>query len=331
MNADRRRKGSAALRRGIVATLCLAATASGLAIAAKPGGGGSTTWTVRLQGIGDSIMEGYNATCQGNVSLVDLFCYSGGDQPENSFFDGTSSAVVSLADRFIAAGASTTYSKAAAQSGSEMVGGSNNFATQAAAVVAASRKPVQVKVELGGNDICNRPSTGQMYSDDTWRAAVRAGLDTLTNRLPDGSTVLLVGVPRVQDLYAAGVAKSAGSTRVNCESFWRTYDVCQLATRNAVYGGEDLATRLPKVAARQLRYNEILREEALGYNARAAQTRVEVVAETDGVFGSTTPEVGNYSFSKDEINGGDCFHPSILGQNTVSAVVWGNDPNRVRR
>jgi hypothetical protein len=160
---------------------------------------------------------------------------------------------------------------------------------------------------------------------------VRAGLDTLTNRLPDGSSVLLIGVPRVQDLYAAGVAKSAGSTRVDCESFWSSYDVCQIATRNAVYGGEDLGTRLPQVAERQARYNAILVEEALNYNALAAKTRVEVVAETGGSFSPGSVEVGNYSFTKDEINGGDCFHPSLLGQNTVSAVVWGNDPYSVRR
>ena len=321
------------VRVAVAIAACAAATAAGLAVAAKPGGGGGgTTWTVRLQLIADSIGMGYNANCTGNTTFLDLLCYSGGDQPENSYFDGTSAAVLSLADRFIAAGASTTYSKAAAQSGSEMVGGSNNFAKQAAAVVAAAgRKPVQVKVELGGNDICNRTSTLQMYGDDTWRAAVRAGLDTLTNRLPDGSTVLLVGVPQVQKLYAAGVDKSAGSTRVNCESFWRSYDVCQIATRNDIYGGEYLDARLLKVADRQGRYNEILRQEAASYNSRASQTRVEVVAETDGIYTLDTPEVGNYSFNKDEINGGDCFHPSILGQNRVSTVVWGNDPNRVRR
>jgi hypothetical protein len=57
---------------------------------------------------------------------------------------------------------------------------------------------------------------------------------------------------------------------------------------------------------------------------------VEVVAETDGVYGNRTPEVGNYSFTTSEINGGDCFHPSIAGQNKISTVVWGNDPYRVR-
>ena len=323
MRSTIRRPGSSLLRKSIIAVLCVAATASGLALAAKPGGG-ATAWTVRLQGAGDSIMEGYNASCTGNTSLADLFCYSGGDQPENSFFDGTSSAVLSLADRFTQAGASTTYSKAAAASGSEMVGGNNNFRTQAQAIVSSVRKASQVKVELGGNDICNRTSTGTMYTDDQWRTAVRAGLDILTQRLPDGSSVVLVGVPRVQDLHDVGVAKSNGSTRVNCPSFWATYDVCEIATLDSTFGGEALAVRLEKIAARQARYNAILLEQATAYNALAGQTRVEVVAETDGDF-ATRLEVGNYSFTTTEINGGDCFHPSIAGQNKVSEVVWGND------
>jgi hypothetical protein len=186
-----------------------------------------------------------------------------------------------------------------------------------------------VKVALGGNDICNRTSTGTMYSEGDWRAAVRAGLTTLTQRLPDGSSVVLIGVPRVQDLYGAGLDK--GSSRVNCPDFWETYDVCEIATVNRTFGGEDLATRLPKIAARQAQYNAILVAEAQAYNALASSTRVEVVAETDGIFSATAPEVGNYSFMPSEINGGDCFHPSIAGQNKLSAVIWANDPYSVRR
>jgi len=331
MRDTKARTGRSTLKPVLVTAILAGLAIGGLAVAAKPGGGGGgSTWTVRLHAAGDSITMGYNATCTGNTSFLDLLCYSGGDQPENSFFDGTSSAVRSLADRFIELGASTTYSKAAAASGSEMVGGSNNFQAQALAIVgAAGRKPVQVKVELGGNDICNRTSTATMYPDDTWRNAVRAGLNTLTQRLPDGSSVVLVGVPRVQDLYAVGLAK--GSSRVNCPDFWESFDVCEIATVNRTFDGEDLATRLPKIAARQTRYNEILLEEAQAYNALAASTRVEVVAETDGVYSETAPEVGNYSFAPAEINGGDCFHPSIAGQNKLSAVIWGNDPYTVRR
>lgn len=345
MSSTLSRPSAKLLRTALTTTLCVAAAASGPAWAAKPGGGGgggsTTPWNVRLHGGGDSIMRGYNATCTGNTSFFDLLCYSGGDQPENSFFSGSSSSVKSLEDYFKAAGATTTANKNASQSGSEMVGGTNNFRVQALSIAAtanavAGRPPVQVKIELGGNDICNRTSTGTMYSDEVWRTAIQAGLNVLTNQeagtqgLPPSSSVVLVGVPRVQDLYAVGVAKSNGSSRVNCPSFWETYDVCEIATVNRSFGGELLPARLTAIAARQARYNQILKEEAAAFKLQAGSTGVEVVAETDGAFSTRSPEVGNYSFTASEINGGDCFHPSIAGQNKLATIVWGNDPYRVR-
>ena len=52
-----------------------------------------------------------------------------------------------------------------------------------------------------------------LYDDATWTAAIESGLDKLVGfghptSLPPGATVYLLGVPRVQDLYAAGVATS---------------------------------------------------------------------------------------------------------------------------
>jgi hypothetical protein len=265
-------------------------------------------------------------------------CYSGGEQPENSFFDGSSTAVLSLADRFIKAGASTSYSKAASQSGSEMVGGTNNFETQAKSVVSRVTQPTQVKVELGGNDICRRATTAELYDAAVWETGVRKGLDVLTGlngsttRLPKGSTVILVGVPRVQDLHDVGVAKS--SSRVNCPSFWETYDVCEIATVDRMIGNETLAQRLVTVGDRQVAYNTKMKVLAAEYNLKATTTGVEVVVESDGVttVGTrTVPEVGAYRFSTTEINGGDCFHPSIAGQNKLSEIIWGNDPYTTRR
>ncbi|MGD8907553.1 MAG: hypothetical protein PVG58_11705, partial [Gammaproteobacteria bacterium] len=59
-------------------------------------GGKNKTPSVRVEGAGDSIMRGYNATCDGNTGLFDFLCYGGGDQPENSFLDGSSSSVESV-------------------------------------------------------------------------------------------------------------------------------------------------------------------------------------------------------------------------------------------
>jgi lysophospholipase L1-like esterase len=282
----------------------------------KGGGGSSVTAPLRVEGVGDSIMRGYNASCTRNTGLFDFLCYGGGDQNENSFLDGSSSAVTSILDRYLTLNANMTGGKAVSKSGSEMKDpAKNNFETQATALVAATTQPVRVVVELGGNDLCNRSDGTELYTDGEWTGAVDAGLGVLVNGLPDGSTVLLSSVPRVQDLRGAGILKQTGNSRVDCEAFWRTYNVCNIATADD--------TNLAAISAAQKRYNEILATQAQSFNADAATTGVEVVAEYQGEF---VQSVGTYSFSASDINGGDCFHPSIQGQNTLAEMLWSNTP-----
>lgn len=279
------------------------------------------TSTVRVEGAGDSIMRGYNADCLGNVSFFDLFCYGLGDQNEHSFLDGWDADVISIVDRYQRLDAAAGGGKAASASGSEMHGGSNNFATQAANIVASASAPANVFVELGGNDLCNRSSVADLYTDAQWESAVRTGLDTLTSGLPDGSSVLLVSVPRVQDLRAAGVARQQADSRVNCTSFWAAYDVCPIATA----GGTDLTARTAALDERQQAYNRILGELATEYNAEASTTGVEVVSEYDPAVDASA---GSLRFQPYDISGGDCFHPSLQGQNKLADLVWGNNPYR---
>ena len=288
---------------------------------ALSGNGTTTVASVRrVEGAGDSIMRGYNATCKTNTGLFDFLCYGGGDQPENSFLEGSSASVTSIVDRYIQLDAQFTGGKAASASGSEMTDAAkNNFATQASAIVSAATQPTRVFVELGGNDICNRATVNDLYTDAVWETAVRAGLETLVTGLPDGSTVLLVSVPRVQELRAAGIAKQTSTSGVNCENFWASYNVCRIGTA----GGADLATRLSAIGAKQRAYNDKLVTLAGEYNGRALSTGVEVVAEFDPTVNAS---VGSYSFQANDINGGDCFHPSIQGQNKLSEIIWGRNP-----
>jgi lysophospholipase L1-like esterase len=253
-------------------------------------------------------MRGYNASCTSNTGFFDFLCYGGGDQDENSFLDGSSGNVLSIVDRYVQTDRKASGGKAASASGSEMTDpGKNNFEAQASAIVAAATQPVKVVVELGGNDLCNR-SNGNFYSDETWQAAVDAGLQVLVDGLPSGSTVLLSSVPRVQDLRAVGVAKQTGNGSVSCESFWSTYDVCTIATSNSTF--------TDAIGARQVRYNQILVERAGEFNGTNG---VEVVAEYQG---ESVESVGTYLFTPEDMNGGDCFHPSIKGQNEVSRLLW---------
>jgi hypothetical protein len=282
----------------------------------------STPVVHRGKGGGDSIIRGYNADCTRNTGFFDFLCYGSGDKPQYSFFDGSSASVTSIVDRYVATDPLFSGDQNAAASGSEMTDpAKNNFTAQAAAIVSSATQPTHVFVELGANDICNRPTTSDLYSDATWESAVRGGLDTLVNGLPDGSTVMMVSVPRVQDLRAVGVAKQQSTSNVNCENFWASFDVCRIATAN----GSDLATRLAAIDARQKAYNSKLASLATEYNAAASTTGVEVVTDYDPTLNAS---VGSYGFQPGDINGGDCFHPSVQGQNTLSNVLWNKNPHK---
>lgn len=277
------------------------------------GGSGGSPVVLHLEGAGDSIMQGYNASCTGNTSFWDSLCLLGEEQPANSFLDGSSSSVVSLLDRYQTIDSGWTGSKAASQSGSEMTDpAKNNFENQSLAIVSSVTTPTRVVIELGGNDICNRGLADEFYDDPTWQAAVDAGLDVLVNGLPDGSTVFLASVPRVQDLRQAGLILESSDSGVDCQGVWSSFNVCPIATLS------DPAT-LVAIGERQQRYNEILAERAQHYNLDATSTGVEVVAEYQG---ESVVSVGTYSFGAEDINGGDCFHPSIQGQNKLSDLLF---------
>lgn len=283
---------------------------------------------------GDSITMGFGADCKYNRYFWDLFCLLGGDQPEHSWFDGWSSNVNSIHDRYKALDPNIQANKSAAESGSELRGGSNNFVTQANNIVAQTTTPDHVEVLLGGNDICNRECTNPancnnpLYTDGEWRSSVQSGLDILMSGLPLGSTVYIGGVPRVHDLRAAGLAKQASSSRIRCENVWSSFDICSIATNGSAMNGESNADRLVAIAARQQRYNEILAEEAAAYNANTNGKNsrgIEVVAD---YVDESTPSAGTTSFGANEIDGGDCFHPSVSGQNLLSDVMWSNNPDK---
>ncbi len=283
---------------------------------------------------GDSITMAFAADCRYNRYFWDLFCLLGGDQPEHSWFDGNSSSVDSVHDKYKQLDNTISANKNAAASGSEMRGGSNNFATQAANIVAQSTVADHVEIALGGNDICNRGCTDPnncadpLYTETEWRSSVQAGLNTLVSGLPTGSTVYLAGVPRVQDLRAAGIAKQATSSRIRCESVWSSYDVCNIATSGSTLNGESHATRFAALEIAQRRYNEILLEEAGAYNSNSSGQNPRGIEVISNYVDESTASTGTFRFTKDDIDGGDCFHPSVSGQNKVADLMWNNNTDK---
>lgn len=263
-----------------------------------------------------------------------MVCLIGGDQPEHSWFDGSSGNVNSVHDRYKETWPSITSNKSASEDGAEMRGSSNNFSKQADTILALSPLPDHVEVELGGNDICNRGCVDSfncndpLYTDAQWRSSVRAGLDKLVAGLPLGSTIYLGGVPRVHDLRAAGLAKEQGVANIECDTVWSTFNVCEIATKGGNYNGESVAVRHAAISARQIRYNEILAEEAVAYNTNVDGRNPRGIEVVSDYQGEGVLSIGTFSFQKEHIDGGDCFHPSVLGQNVAAELAWSANPDR---
>lgn len=287
---------------------------------------------------GDSITRAFAADCTYNSSWWGLLCPAGGDQPEHSWFDGSSSNVNSVHDRYKALDGSITANKDAATTGAEMVGiredGTEpSFGAQAATIAAQSPTPDHVELIFGGNDLCSRDCVDPancndpIYTPEEWRQALRGGLNTLISSMPPSSTVLLGSVPRVQDIRQAGVDKQNADPYVDCDSIWSSYDVCSIVTQTGTRNGETHAERLAGVAAAQRSYNQILAEEAVAYNTNANGLNpngIEVVAE---YVDEGTPSGGTFAFGAEHINGGDCFHPNVATQSLIADYMWNANPD----
>ena len=287
---------------------------------------------------GDSLTKAFGANCEANTSWLDLLCLLKADQPHHSWFDGESQRVNSIHDRFKSQDSSITAYRGAATTGAELTGiredgEEPSFAAQAMMIVSQSLKPNHVEVLFGGNDLCSRDCIDPahcddpLYTEDEWRDALRNGLNTLVSHLPQGASILLGSVPRVQDIRQAGLAKQADNHRVNCESIWQTFNVCRIVTQSTPLNGESLTYRHQAIAEMQQRYNEILVEEARAYNENSNglnPTGVEVIAE---YVDEQTPSGGTFSFGGEHINGGDCFHPNLNTQNIIADFMWHANPH----
>ena len=287
-------------------------------------------------GAGDSMTRGFGSDCTAN-DFWGLFCLLGGDQPEHSWFDGWSSGVSSVHDRYKALDSSISANKDASQTGAEMTGPGDqgferNFAEQAAVMVAQSPLPDHVEVLLGGNDLCNRGCVDPancndpLFTGEEWRQGVRNGLNVLMSGLPAGSSIVMGSVPGMYNLYQAGIDKQATSSRINCESLWSTYGVCRIVTNDGTLNGESQAVRLAGVAAAQKTYNAVLREEVEAYNSNSNGLNTNGIELVSEYVDENTPSGGTFAFTSDDINGGDCFHPNVATQSKVADFMWNANP-----
>lgn len=306
---------------GAVAQVCRAAV-------------GASDLPLESAAAGDSITQAFAADCDCNTDPFCLLCLLAGDQEQHSWFDGSDGDVFSLHDRYLFFDPGVGADKSAAVDGARMRGGGDSFSIQADRILGQTPTPDLVVVLLGGNDLCSRDCvapascSSPLFTDAEWTEALRAGLDKLADGLPAGASVYLLGVPRVQDLRQAGLDKQASTSAVDCEGAWATFDICRIATQASPLNGESLATRLAGIAARQRRYNEILRDEAEAYTTNSNGRNPAGIEVASDYVDEATPSIGTLGFGADDIDGGDCFHPSLAGQGRVAEGAWNGSPRR---
>jgi len=263
---------------------------------------------------GDSISQGFDANDWPD------------DQTQESWVQGSDPDVDSLFTRYAALVPGLTQEPESVD-GAEMVGGSDNFAAQAARICAQSPLPDHVEVLLGGNDVCHRaPSTSgdataNLYSLDTWTNALDAGLDQLAACLPPGAVVQVMSVPRVDQLYAAGNAKSSW-----CSWTWSIFGICPIVT------GETDDGRRAQIGAAVDAYNASLAAEVAAYDGATNgrnQNGVHFVTDWQGSIadGHADTSVGTHAFGGGEIDIVDCFHPNETGQHELACVAWATGPD----
>ena len=271
---------------------------------------------VKMSNAGDSISQGFGANGMP------------WDHPNRSWAQGSGGYVGSMYERWGWWYASGFAQQPESVTGAEMVGGSDSFPAQAARICAQSPRPNRVEVLLGGNDVCNRAASGSgdatenLYSTETWRGAIQAGLDQLAECLPEGSVVQLLSMPRVDWLYEAGHDKSWWCHGV----IWPAANVCRIVTAEGDPGRRD------QLGAAIDSYNDVIRDETQAYdtNANGRNSRgVRFSTDWKGSMaqGHWRDSVGTYVFGSGDINGVDCFHPNTGGQAKLACAAWASHPD----
>jgi hypothetical protein len=256
---------------------------------------------LKLSGIGDSIMQGFNAdSCGASI------CF---DEPEFSFAQGTSPEVRSLYSRFDDPG-----KEFVSVTGAAMIGGSNNAEAQANRLCQQATRPNRIVILLGANDICRSDTTTTLPTAEEFSSALSDTLSVLVAEscgLDRGSSIHVMSVPRIDLLQTSGIAKAD----VDCASIWQKFDICRLATDSP-----SLET-LQAIAAAVTAYNQSILDTVTRVQANVDGSR-ELTLTTDYVGSDPNTSFGTYQFAPDDLSSLDCFHPSVQGQRKLACMAW---------
>jgi len=221
-----------------------------------------------------------------------------------------------------------------AESGAEMV----DFAAQANAMAAAtgatpSGTTGMVTVLLGNNDVCSADSIAELTNAavlDAFQNNYRAGLNVLAaSPAVRDAYIHVSGLP---DIYWLWIAKRSDFV---CRYIIWPFVPCQIllenpgddcassASRNdpdMIYSGDgnNCVRRKLFHAAIRDHYNPILRYVLMEYKIKGLLPNAYYV------------DIFDIRFDDNDVNDGDCFHPSTQGHARIAAEQWIRSPWRDR-
>jgi hypothetical protein len=300
-------------------SLCLFALIGTFALACgsnSPGDGGGSgivqptaAYARKLSGIGDSIMEAFDAKCPSALPCL--------EQPQLSFAQGTDSSVDSLFKRYQAVSGLAGGEQFVSKSGATMIGlvpALGNAMGQADAICAQSDRPNRIVILMGANDICHASSVGALPTVAQFQSAVAATLERLAAEdcgLPAGTWVHVLSVPRIDLLREAGLALNASV----CQFAWRTFGICPAVTQ-----APDQST-LDAVHASIDAYNEALAAAVnVADQSHGGLAGIHFTTDWRGTTANTS--VGTFAFGAGDVSSTDCFHPSVAGQRKLACAAW---------
>jgi len=198
-----------------------------------------------------------------------------------------------------------------AKSGADMF----DFPGQAAQAV--SHQAQYVTVLMGHNDVCqNHPS--EIPTDGEFEENFRAGMKILSQGLPEGATIYVVGIVDIYRLWEIARDKRALGI-VDCEVLWATSALgwypCATMLSPFNSDADREATRNRNIA-----FNKILQSVTEEYGGKDPKRRYFY---TDVVF--------QYPFVESQVSDIDCFHPSARGQKDLSKITWDGGPFKIYR
>lgn len=194
----------------------------------------------------------------------------------------------------------------------EGLSGADSYDIPAQTAQAVAHTANYVPIFMGHNDAC-QGSFAEIPTDAEFEANVRAGLENLRNGLAAGSTVYLLGIVDIYQLWQLG-SQLTSLGFLDCTTLWATtlFDWFPCATMLSPANSE---------ADRQYTRNRIL-----AFNGILQRLAAEYEANDPHHYYSYSNATFDYDFTGSMVSPFDCFHPSAAGQKELSRITWATGP-----